>query len=312
MNEEGRIIGAICLDGGKEKRIRTRKAVIICSGPWTNDEVMIPRHMNELPETPAAAGETFASLGMPYGPFTGEAIRAAQKAGAAVRHMEYCVSEPCYSTSDLMSQGVAVAGITRVVGQVMVGSNGKRFTDEGKTRGAIARDVLKLEDNVFYPVLDGHFVPTQVNPKEEVLQKWIDGGFVVTADTLEEVASKAESSFGIPAITLIASIQAYNEGCSSGTDEFGKDPHFLTPINQAPFYVGPVETCIMLYTNGGLDADENARVRNADGDVIPGLYAAGMCTGGQFGIDTVSGSWQTNSIVFGRIAGANASKETAE
>lgn len=311
-NEEGRIIGAICLDGGKEKRIRARKAVIICSGPWANDEVMIPRHMNELPETPAAAGETFASLGMPYGPFTGEAIRAAQKAGAAVRHMEYCVSEPCYSTSDLMSQGVAVAGITRVVGQVMVGSNGKRFTDEGKTRGAIARDVLKLEDNVFYPVLDGHFVPTQVNPKEEVLQKWIDGGFVVTADTLEEVASKAESSFGIPAITLIASIQAYNEGCSSGTDEFGKDPHFLTPINQAPFYVGPVETCIMLYTNGGLDADENARVRNADGDVIPGLYAAGMCTGGQFGTDTVSGSWQTSSIVFGRIAGANASKETAE
>ena len=70
-NEEGRIIGAICLDGGKEKRIRARKAVIICSGPWTNDEVMIPRHMNELPETPAAAGETFASLGMPYGPFTG-------------------------------------------------------------------------------------------------------------------------------------------------------------------------------------------------------------------------------------------------
>ena len=281
-NEEGRIIGAICLESGKEKRIRARKAVIICSGPWTNDEVMIPRHMNELPETPAAAGETFASLGMPYGPFTGEAIRAAQKAGAAVRHMEYCVPEPCYSTSDLMSQGVAVAGITRVVGQVMVDSNGKRFTDEGKTRGAIARDVLKLEDNVFYPVLDGHF------------------------------ASKAETSFGIPAGTLIASIQAYNEGCSSGTDEFGKDPHFLTPINQAPFYVGPVETCIMLYTHGGLDADENARVRNTDGDVIPGLYAAGMCTGGQFGTDTVSGSWQTNSIVFGRIAGANASKETAE
>lgn len=311
-NEEGRIIGVICLEGDKEKRIRARKAVIICSGPWTNDEVMIPRHMNELPETPAAAGATFASLGMPYGPFTGEAIRAAQKVGAAVRHMEYCVPEPCYSTSDLMSQGVAVAGITRVVGQVMVDSNGKRFTDEGKTRGAIARDVLKLEDNVFYPVLDGHFVPTQVNPKEEVLQKWIDGGFVVTADTLEEVASKAESSFGIPAGTLIASIQAYNEGCSSGTDEFGKDPHFLTPINQAPFYVGPVETCIMLYTHGGIDADENARVRNVNGNIIPGLYAAGMCTGGQFGTDTVSGSWQTNSIVFGRIAGANASKETAE
>ena len=51
-NEEGRIIGAICLDGGKEKRIRARKAVIICSGPWTNDEVMIPRHMNDCRKRP--------------------------------------------------------------------------------------------------------------------------------------------------------------------------------------------------------------------------------------------------------------------
>ena len=38
-NDDGRIVGAICLESGKEKRIRARKAVIICSGPWTNDEV---------------------------------------------------------------------------------------------------------------------------------------------------------------------------------------------------------------------------------------------------------------------------------
>ena len=67
----------------------------------------------------------------------------------------------------------------------------------------------------------------------------------------------------------------------------------------------------MLYTHGGLDADKDARVRDVDGEVIPGLYAAGMCTGGHFGTDTVSGDWQIDSVVFGRIAGENASKENS-
>lgn len=312
-SESGRVIGVTFKDDGKDvKRIKARKAVILCTGPWSNDEVMVSRHMNPLPETSTKAGETFASMGMPYGPFTGEAVRSAQEVGAAVRHMEYLMSEPCYSTAELMTQGVAVAGITRTVNQVMVTSEGKRFTDEGKTRGAIANDVLALPDNLFYPILDGHIVPDQANPKPEVLEKWIEGGFVAKGDTLEEMAAQAEQLFGIPQQTLLDTIATYNAACAAGEDAaFGKDPHFLVPMDQPPFYAGPVETCIMLYSHGGLDADEQARVKDVDGNVIPGLYAAGMCTGGQFGTDTVSGDWQIGSVVFGRIAGKNAAEETA-
>lgn len=310
--ETGRVIGvSFKEDSNDTKRIRARKAVILCTGPWTNDETMVPRHMNPLPEVPKAAGETFASFGMPYGPFTGEAIRAAQKIGAGVRHMEYLVSEPCYSTAELMEQNVAVAGITRTVNQVLVSSEGRRFTDEGKARGAIAEDVLALPDNMFYPILDGHIVPDQANPAPEVLDKWIAGGFVAKGDTIEEMTAQAEQLFGIPQATLLESVSQYNEGCATGADAFGKDPHFLSPIDQPPFYAGPVETCIMIYSHGGLDADENARVRDIDGNVIPGLYAAGMCTGGHFGTDTISGDWQMDSVVFGRIAGQNAIAETA-
>ncbi len=310
--DSGRVLGVAYQENGKDsKRIKARKAVILCTGPWTNDETMVPRHMNPLPETPSAAGETFASLGMPYGPFTGEAIRAAQRVGANVRHMEYLVSEPCYSTAELMTQGVAVAGITRTVNQVLVSSEGKRFTDEGKARGAIANDVLALPDNVFFPILDGHIVPDQANPTPEILDKWIAGGFVAKGDTVEEMAAQAEQLFGIPQAALLDTVAQYNAGCAAGEDAFGKDPHFLSPIDQPPFYAGPIETCIMLYTHGGLDADENARVKDVDGNVIPGLYAAGMCTGGHFGTDTVSGDWQMDSVVFGRIAGQNAVEETA-
>lgn len=308
--DDGRVAGIVCSKGdGSKTKIGARKAVVLCTGMWTNDETMLPRHMYEVPQVFHEAADCFAGLGMPYGPFTGEAIRAAQSVGAAVRHMEYNFVEPCYSRADLMSNGVAVAGITRVVNQVLVGSDGKRFADEGSTRGALGRAAQKLVDGVFYPVLDGHIVPNQMNPKEEVLQKWVDGGYVARADTLEEVTAKAQELFGIPADSLLASIEKYNEGCASGSDEFGKDSHFMTPIDTAPFTVGPVETCGLVYTHGGLDADVDARVRDVDGEVIPGLYAAGMCTGGHFGIDTVSGDWQMDSVVFGRIAGTNAAAE---
>lgn len=309
-SENGRITGVVCSKAeGDTISIGARKAVVLCTGMWTNDETLLARHMYEIPQVFQEAADCFASLGMPYGPFTGEAILAAQAVGAAVRHMEYNFIEACYSRADLMSQGVAVAGITRVVGQMLVGSNGKRFADEGATRGALGHAAQKLQDGVFYPILDGHIVPSQMNPKEEVLQKWIDGGFVARADTLEEVAVKAQELFGIPSDALVASIVKYNEGCASGSDEFGKDPHFMTPIDTAPFTVGPVETCGLIYTHGGLDADTNARVKDINGEVIPGLYAAGMCTGGHFGTDTVSGDWQMDSVVFGRIAGANAAAE---
>ncbi len=311
--ESGRATGISFTDKeGTSKRIKARKAVILCTGPWVDDEVMVPRHSNPLPEVPTKAGETFAALGGPYGPFTGEGIRVAQNAGAAVRHMEYLVSEPCYSTSELMEQGIAVAGITRTVNQVLVTSQGERFTDEGKARGAIAEDVLALPDNVFYPILDGHLVPSQANPSEEVLAKWIDGGFVVKGDTLEDMAAQAEQVLGIPQANLIASINKYNEYCYAGNDaDFNKDSHFLIPLDQPPFYAGPIETCILIYSHGGLDADENSRVKDIDGNVIPGLYAAGSCTGGRFGKDTVSGNWQMDSVVFGRIAGESAAAETA-
>ena len=65
-----------------------------------------------------------------------------------------------------------------------------------------------------------------------------------------------------------------------------------------------------MYTFGGLDADAEARVHDIDGEVIPGLYAAGFCTGGTYGQDGVTGGNQTKGVVFGMIAGKNAAAET--
>jgi fumarate reductase flavoprotein subunit len=53
----------------------------------------------------------------------------------------------------------------------------------------------------------------------------------------------------------------------------------LQPIRQPPFYA--IRLCAGLtYTTGGIAIDRRAQVIKANGVPIPGLYAAGACTGG--------------------------------
>lgn len=305
-----RVSGVVCEASDGLVRIGATGGVVICSGPWPDDEVLGARHLpTAMGEMPAAVAQTMVSMGMPFGPYTGEAVRAAQKIGAGVRHMEYVMPDPYYAVPELMLQRVAAFGVSRSVNQVLIGSDGRRFTDEGKMRGAIAVDVMNQPGSVCYPITDGHIVPSQLQMggSVEAMEQWAADGHVARGETLEELAANMEQLFGTPADEVFATLTRYNEFCAAGSDEdFGKDVHYLAPYDQPPFYAGPAETCRYLYTHGGLDTDLEAQVQAIDGAPIAGLYAAGMCTGGHLGTDTISGNWQVDAVVFGRIAGANA------
>ena len=55
-----------------------------------------------------------------------------------------------------------------------------------------------------------------------------------------------------------------------------------------------------------------AEVLDTQGNVIPGLYAAGETTGGVHGGNRIGGNAVCDFVVFGRIAGNNASVYTAD
>lgn len=55
-------------------------------------------------------------------------------------------------------------------------------------------------------------------------------------------------------------------------------------------------------SNGGLYITEKAKTH------VPGLFAAGECTGGMHGADRIGGLSTANGIVFGKIAGENAAR----
>ena len=54
---------------------------------------------------------------------------------------------------------------------------------------------------------------------------------------------------------------------------------------------------------GGIQINTKSEVLNAEGNVIPGLYAAGEVTGGIHGANRLGGNALADINTFGRIAG---------
>ena len=75
-------------------------------------------------------------------------------------------------------------------------------------------------------------------------------------------------------------------------------------IHKEPMLVAPAPHTSL----GGLVIDMKCRVLRADGTPIPGLFAAGEVVGGIHGFNRIGGNAGTETLVFGRIAGAEAAE----
>ena len=102
-------------------------------------------------------------------------------------------------------------------------------------------------------------------------------------------------------------IDRYNTFVENQVDEdFGK-PLFGEKIDTAPFVATPRSPSLH-HTMGGVKIDADAHVISTDGNVIPGLYAAGEVCGGIHAGNRLGGNAMTDFLVFGSIAGTNAAE----
>lgn len=67
--------------------------------------------------------------------------------------------------------------------------------------------------------------------------------------------------------------------------------------------------CAAITQWGGAKINTKAQVLDRDGNVIPGLYAAGEVTGGIHGSNRIGGNAIADIFTFGRIAGEGAASE---
>ena len=107
---------------------------------------------------------------------------------------------------------------------------------------------------------------------------------------------------------FVNTMNTWNESVAKGEDaEFGRNNGMDADLSTAPYYAIKIAPGIH-HTMGGIKINTNAEVIDTNGNVIPGLFAAGETTGGIHGGNRVGGNAVCDFIVFGRIAGKSASE----
>jgi 3-oxo-5alpha-steroid 4-dehydrogenase len=127
---------------------------------------------------------------------------------------------------------------------------------------------------------------------------------------VEETVEELERSLGFPSGGLQSTMAFYNEHAARGEDPlFRKGQEHLTPLVNPPYAALDYTTDKALYTVftlGGLHTLPTGQVLTPDGDVIPGLYAAGRTTSGLAAQGYSSGLSLADATFFGRMAGRHA------
>jgi tricarballylate dehydrogenase len=201
---------------------------------------------------------------------------------------------------------------------ILVNKNGVRFVNEAPATvdasyEAITRVIFEQPDGIAFCILDSR-IDEVPNWRRSVRSDQPP----IAAATLPELAQK----LGVDARELAATVAAYNAACPAGAfkplelDGLSTQPGYVPKksnwarrIDKPPFLAFPI-ICGNCFTFGGLKVDTQARVINADGAVIPGLYAAGETIGLYYG--TYAGATSVlRGAVFGRIAGLHATSRTS-
>jgi fumarate reductase flavoprotein subunit len=110
----------------------------------------------------------------------------------------------------------------------------------------------------------------------DMFEQELAAGAIIQADTIEDLAVQ----MGVDPDTLAQTVERYNELCANGYDaDFFKDPKWLKPIDQPPYYAGIMGASVFC-SRGGVRVDYRSRVLDKKGMPIEGLYAAGVMVGG--------------------------------
>ncbi len=265
---------------------------------------------------------------------TGDGLKMAMRVGAMLGNMREAWWMPVIEVpTDVISMGRQLLTYERTMpGGLMVNRHGKRFTNEASNYNAFGaafheQDVSRFEyanlpcwlifNQDFYaryPFVGGltdGFAAAATPPQ------WIPRG-----ETLRALAERV----GIDADGLEASVARFNAHSSgehptdpdfrrgeSANDLWWGDPAFrgdrratLGPLGDGPYYAVEVKSGA-LGTKGGPQTDRDAAVLDVDGQVIPGLYAAGNVMASPMGM-TYGGAGGTlgPGMVFGYRAGRHA------
>ena len=300
--DNGEVVGVKGLSAGnKPFEIIGRNVVLACGGFQGNPE-MLSHYIG-----PQAQYVRPVSRGGHYN--RGEGIKMALGIGAA----------PCGDFGSFHAQPVdpRATDIEPVVLNyaygILINDSGERFTDEGAamvdaTYEVVTRIIMEQRQGIAYAIFDESL---------EDVENWTitvrSSVPPLQAETLDELAKM----IAVPAYQLEDTVIKFNDACPEraefdpmrldGLATHGLKPrksNWARPISRPPYKAWPI-ICSNCFTFGGLKIDNRARVINTEGDIIPGLYAAGEVAGLYYRMYTGSTSVMRGAVT-GRLAGKDA------
>lgn len=304
-DDGGGIAGVDVEDENGTRVVRTRQ-VIIASGGFEGDT-------GELVSALGGQADHLVPVAPGVAANQGEGIRMAIQVGAA-RSGEWgnFHAEPVDPRSNDPEAIVMVFPYG-----ILVNKHGRRFLDEGsgtvdETYERVARAIWREAGGTAYFITDRQLqgidgyergILTSVRP--------------VTAESIPDLATALDLDPG----ALDATVNEFNAAVKDGAYDWrrpdgrrthGLDPdktNWAVPITEPPFIAYPI-ACAIVFTFGGIDTDDSGRVLDESGKQIPGLYAAGECTGIYY--DKYPGATSVlRGMVFGRICGRTAASRVA-
>jgi 3-oxosteroid 1-dehydrogenase len=322
VTEAGKVLGVVVERDGKELRIEARDGVLLAAGGFERHAEMRDQWQRHPITTEWSAGNLYN---------TGVGIRMGMEAGGDVAWMREAWWTPVTRVPREPLAWVLVVEKS-LPGSILINSVGERFTNEAAPYVDVVIDmyagqavptcwlVCDATYRQHYPI--GPVAPGWAQPDARLPRRLRDA-FLVRGATIAELAEK----IGIDAARLTATIERFNGQVRAGRDEdyhrgeSASDRYYgdtrVTPnpclraLDTAPYYairVYPGD----LGTKGGLVTDAQARVLDAGGQPIPGLFAAGNCSASVMGA-TYPGAGGTigPALVFGFVAAETAASGRA-
>jgi succinate dehydrogenase/fumarate reductase flavoprotein subunit len=307
----GAVTGVLAGDGVEA---RARHGVILACGGYEFDDELRANYLKAWP---------IHFYGNPDN--TGDGIRMALAVGADLWHMNQMVGRAIGHFERPEGGSLNVALRLDPPGYLILDKHGRRYANEHAqarmdhafyyemlTYDSAARDYPRIPS---YWLFDerrrsaGPLVSTTSGAVGVGLYDWsrdnrreIEAGWIAEGATVEEAAERAGvRDPGAAAQT----VTEYNAGCGRGDDPLGRPAETLVPLDRPPFY------CVPMFpggsnTSGGPRRDEHARVLDAFGSPIPGLYGAGELGQAIGLLYPAHGANLSEALCSGRIAAESA------
>ncbi len=284
---DGRAAGVEIEAHGQRATLGARAGVVLAGGGFSHDPELRAKLL------PAAISSRSPVCAQDSGDGIRLGLAAGGKLGESNSHNAYWAPVSHFRRAD-GSEGVfphTVADRGKP-GIIAVTRDGARFTSEAVSYHEFVLAMLRAGEaaNPAFLLCDRRslwqYGLGAVRPFALSLGAHLASGYLVRAETLEALAAR----LGIVPVGLVGAVERYNEDARRGVDStfgLGGDPYqrflgdarnapnpCMRPIEAAPFFAIRI-TPSDLGTSAGLLTDGEARVLDADGRPLPGLYACG-------------------------------------